>query len=565
MNPYAQPGVSMNERRSNSPSSNARSERHGAFSLIEMTVALSVTSILLLAIGSAMMLTSRAIPDGEGPVRAAIEGGEALTRFRTELRHALYIAERTEHAITFTVADRTGNGSPERIRYAWSGQTGDPLTRQLNDESAVEIISNVEAFALRYHLHETEERYPGPAVLGSERVLSRADSLLGLATSEHEIRSDQWVAQYVQPTFEDEVRWWQPTRLRFHARKHSSSDGEYRVELRRTDLAYVPDDRILTATIRQESLLGTLLSEREVSFEDPPRLLPGTPLALVFGHESGPESSAVVEHYENTDIGGLSLGDGDGAWQLQSDQTLRHTLYGRPARASSEQRFARRFITAVDTHLRTSQPSQAVINAQVELTNQPEALRGLWYADFEHDPTAIDVNADMEPDWSAGAAFDSSTLEDGVWHANLTLGAQPLDALNTPMRVRLRLRHTLADGGGALVRLHFDRTDGTLGTLMPLVQRQSDGTQTLILYSRHDDGTWVPLRRVPGLPPDFVDLRLLIDPELETAHLRVNHEDKGTHPYELQSATAGEGQILLSHSGPNAEYEYVEVALSEAF
>ena len=113
----------------------------------------------------------QAVPSSTSPTYAAILGYEAVGQMSTELAGALHITERTATAITFTVADRNGDGSPERIRYAWSGVVGAPLTRQYNGGGVVDVLADVQTFELGYDLKSVTEQYPGPVVEGAEAVL----------------------------------------------------------------------------------------------------------------------------------------------------------------------------------------------------------------------------------------------------------------------------------------------------------------------------------------------------------------------------------------------------------
>jgi hypothetical protein len=107
-------------------------------------------SILLVAIGSAIVLAGGAIPpanDPAVPTEAAFEVGHEMA---AELQFALAFAERSVTAVEFTVPDRNGDTSPETIRYEWSGTPGEALKRAYNDGPFVKVIESVVDFALEY-------------------------------------------------------------------------------------------------------------------------------------------------------------------------------------------------------------------------------------------------------------------------------------------------------------------------------------------------------------------------------------------------------------------------------
>src|SRR5579871_1618127 len=102
--------------------------RSNAFTLVELVMSLSLAAVLLLAMQSTVMVACKAIPDGRG-VGSQISGGAGpVATFSSDLFAATAVSEMTANSITFTVPDRNGDGNPETIRYAWSGNAGDPLT-----------------------------------------------------------------------------------------------------------------------------------------------------------------------------------------------------------------------------------------------------------------------------------------------------------------------------------------------------------------------------------------------------------------------------------------------------
>ena len=122
----------------------------GAFTLIELTLSLAITSILLVAVGSAVVLASKAIPYGEDQTNVFLSSGKAAEDLVTELQFALAFTQRTPTLVEFTVADRDGDTVDETIRYEWSGTAGDPLTRQYNGGPIVSVIDSVVDFGLEY-------------------------------------------------------------------------------------------------------------------------------------------------------------------------------------------------------------------------------------------------------------------------------------------------------------------------------------------------------------------------------------------------------------------------------
>ncbi|QDU40152.1 Carbohydrate binding domain protein [Maioricimonas rarisocia] len=120
--------------------------RRSGSTLIELTISLIGSSVLMLGMASATFIALKASDTSLTPARATFSGASALTSMLAELQFAIDVSERTPTAITFTVPDRNGDGNPETIRYAWSGTPGDPLTRQYNGGASVSILENVHDF-----------------------------------------------------------------------------------------------------------------------------------------------------------------------------------------------------------------------------------------------------------------------------------------------------------------------------------------------------------------------------------------------------------------------------------
>ena len=112
--------------------------------LVEVTTALGVVSIVMLGLTSAVMIAMRAMDHSQSSAHVA-NAGDALGQMQADLQLARGFSELSNHAISFTVPDRDSppDGQEEIIRYAWSGAPGDPLTQRFNGGAAVPIVKNV--------------------------------------------------------------------------------------------------------------------------------------------------------------------------------------------------------------------------------------------------------------------------------------------------------------------------------------------------------------------------------------------------------------------------------------
>ena len=131
---------------------NVASHLRRGFTLVEMVLSMTVMTVLLGGIASAMILASRAMPDLATPLKARADGYHAADGLATELFAAQTITARSATSVTFTVADRTvpPDNIPETIQYSWSGVAGQPLNRQYNGGAAGTVLDNVYQFNLGY-------------------------------------------------------------------------------------------------------------------------------------------------------------------------------------------------------------------------------------------------------------------------------------------------------------------------------------------------------------------------------------------------------------------------------
>jgi hypothetical protein len=150
-----------------------------------------------------------------------------------------------------------------------------------------------------------------------------------------------------------------------------------------------------------------------------------------------------------------------------------------------------------------------------------------WVADFSSDPTVLDVNGDQIPDWiyRGGGTFPTSQLSGGIWHipsATLPpLDMRPAQDFTTRTIVRLRLKGALPNSGskGAVFYMNVGFTAPVAGmttyaTLLVDAKRENNATQTLSLWVMDTTGAETRPAMTSGLPDQFQDVKLDIDPVL---------------------------------------------------
>lgn len=129
---------------SHSPAvSAALAEPRRGYTLIELLVATASASVLMVGLSGALFVSARALDADEGATALRSDADAVLARVADDLRDARRFEQLDPTAVRFRVPDRDGDGADETIAYAWSGVSGDPLTREINGGGAVELLADV--------------------------------------------------------------------------------------------------------------------------------------------------------------------------------------------------------------------------------------------------------------------------------------------------------------------------------------------------------------------------------------------------------------------------------------
>ena len=135
--------------------------RRSGFTLVELVASLTIGAILIGGMGSAILIASHALPGRNTTPDAILRASDVVEQISNELHCAVTFTQRTATMIEIKVPDRNADLAQETIRYAWSGTPGDPLTRQYNMGTIVNVAENVQEFDLRYDLVTTTVQTPG--------------------------------------------------------------------------------------------------------------------------------------------------------------------------------------------------------------------------------------------------------------------------------------------------------------------------------------------------------------------------------------------------------------------
>lgn len=212
------------------------------FTLMEVTLALGVASLLMLAMGGALMVSTSALDTASDSGSKSLQATGAASMLGAELAVAQDICELSEERICFTVPDRDGDGYAEEIEYTWGG-AGRPLLRSYQGGSPVPVVQSVQALGV-----SSAEREPAVEVEGGERTLMSCESPAGSTTQSSLVTETSFQAQYVRPSMPAGAVSWKITRVKVNVTKASGNSKAMRVSIRTADASLKPTSTVLAST-----------------------------------------------------------------------------------------------------------------------------------------------------------------------------------------------------------------------------------------------------------------------------------------------------------------------------
>jgi Tfp pilus assembly protein PilV len=353
----------------------ARARERTGFTLLETVLAMAVTSVLLLAMGSAMLMVSRVMPEAQSPAVASVAGAEAVERMVADLQYAIGITQRSGSVIEFTVADRNGDSQPEVIRYEWSGTAGAPLTRRENGGTTVDVLADVRDFSLSYDLETISQEIPQ----GNE---SAETLLIGYsnpsASSDYTIKDTQMYSEYFRPSLPGDALRWKVTRVRFTARQYGTIGGKTGVQLQTPTAGSLPSGIVLEEKTIQESSLLPWYTVQELTYTQVSNLSPQQGLCLVWCCATANETAQLLGQNTGVTAPNIALAkstDRSVSWSSLAGQSALFRIYGTVTTAGTPQIRNTYYLNAVSIRLRTGTDAQGTVQTRVRILNRPEVTQ----------------------------------------------------------------------------------------------------------------------------------------------------------------------------------------------
>jgi len=351
------------------PTMRRRSPQGAGHTLLEMVTALAIVGILVLGMASAMLVASRAVDPDTRP-RATHAAAEAAAQVLRELEFATGFTEHAAHAVTFTVADRSGDAVEETIRYAWSGAAGDPLTRICNGGAAVTIIDDVRECELTYDLKVVTDEPDAARSESGEMLLAShttADEPKNFA-----IQKDRWVGQYFKPSLPGDAVSWRVTRVQIKARRHGAAGGVTGVQLRLPTATNRPSRTIIEEVPMYEDRLTDGYLWHEFRFSNAGGLSPSRGLCLVLACIKEDADLADVRYDDEGPGRLLRTYDGGSSWSLSSEKCLLFSIHGTVTTTSEPDPVTRTWVQGVGVRLRGGPDPSTAVETGACVLNAPE-------------------------------------------------------------------------------------------------------------------------------------------------------------------------------------------------
>ncbi|MDP7020384.1 MAG: hypothetical protein QGG36_31590 [Pirellulaceae bacterium] len=545
-----------------------RALRRG-YSILELVVALSASSMLLVGLASTMYV---AIKIAETPTAAqdVYASSVALQQLADELQFAIHVVEQTDKVIEFAVADRDGDNLTDLIRYEWSGVAGAALVRTFNQGSAVDVVPNVQSLSLAAIVNTKDEEFP--TTQESAETLFWSHTTLA-NSNDWRTNTTQWIGQYIHPNMfspplPSNAISWRPTKLKFEARKDGNDDGEMWLQLRQT----APDmsgDELPTSNIyMQQKLYETSLTSNYTwqtwTMTDSHWLGVSEDLAVVFQEAANDKAGYI--HYDGGGGAGRVMTTASGAsWTYNSDRAISGELYGKWLEPGTPITLTRRYLTGLRAVLQTGNGGD--VTSQIQLLNSPELMTAFWDVDFSSDPTLVDANFDGVGDWARvdAQAFDTGSLSAGVWTIDYPLKSTPNEDFDDDSTFEISARHTNTVGAGLEATWNAEWSGSTCGTLIVRMQLQANSTQTVTVHHVTSGGLEELLVRTPGLSSGMVTVRLVTLPDTNQVNVKVAGVDQGAWTYQTRTPGHTDKYVRLDKgTGSTVEVDFASLRESDS-
>jgi prepilin-type N-terminal cleavage/methylation domain-containing protein len=361
-----------------------RANVRSGYTLVELVMSIAITAVLLGGTASAVLLASRALPDGDNLIELRLRTESAANQMTLDLLCAESFPLRSATGVEFTVADRNhGAAGAETIAYSWSGTAGDPLMRQYNSGTVVDVLADVREFELLYDVRtETETSTETVQATSQEAVLAYFDGWAGVTPADGPysvMTSEYFVANF--PDGVDQLRF---TRAYLKMGQGPAASQNRSVAIHHVATPGSPEpgtNPIGTPISYLNEWLPVSPAWTEITFSD---AVIDAPTSKEYCLVSTPAVTGagvvVVSNSRNAPADvtvGLWSSDGGASWdpkeRNRDENDIPFYVYGTYSTTSEEQvQTHRYFITGVTIKVRAGPDPAATVETGVQCLNAPE-------------------------------------------------------------------------------------------------------------------------------------------------------------------------------------------------
>ncbi|MGD9789844.1 MAG: type II secretion system protein J [Phycisphaerales bacterium] len=301
-----------------------------AFTLAETLAALGISSVLLVASGSVVVISSRSIPKPNDAATVALTNQRAFDRLSDDLRFATSIDAVTVTGLSLRIPDRDADGSDESVAYSWSGTRGETLLRSENAGDTVAVGPGLKDLAFSLRTTSTTSTQPHGYATSANLYLAGHDTMY---TGTMPIRSNAGysVTFRVTPPDSSGVAF-NLSRLELPITKSllAITGQKLTVELRVANADGTPTDQIIASDSRSASLLSDILSLTWPTFfaSGVSGLDPNQTYAIVMYSDSASDSFSISYADDVQVVGSRCASSSGSGWTVLSSRLPFFRVYG---------------------------------------------------------------------------------------------------------------------------------------------------------------------------------------------------------------------------------------------
>ncbi len=307
-----------------------RRRSRSAFTLAETLAAMGISSVLLVASGSVVVISSRSIPKPNDAAAVALTNQRAFDRLADDLHFAVSIDTVSATSLSLRIPDRDADGSDESVAYTWSGTRGEALLRTENTDDPVEVGPGLKGLTFTLTTSDTTSAQPHGYATSGNLYLAGHDTVNSGSAA---IRSDSGfsIAFRVTPPDSSAVAF-NLTRVELPITKSllAIAGQKLTAELRVANTDGTPTDQIIASDSRSASLLSDLLSLTWPTFfaSGIGGLDPNQTYAIVL-YSDTTSSSFSISYSDSVQAAGVRCASSTGSgWTVLSSRTLQFRVFG---------------------------------------------------------------------------------------------------------------------------------------------------------------------------------------------------------------------------------------------